>query len=138
MILCFGCGEAGHTTGSCPKVADLVSKKVIKRDPRGQLVMFNGEFIRRTYRDEPLISAAQKQAGNPQGLMITCPTGSKSENEGEDYELIQMINADESEEDYSEDTCEAYPVERTTTRGAKRRKEFEGVFVPERKVKSTA
>ena len=60
MILCFGCGKAGHTTGSCPKVADLMSKKVIKRDPRGQLVMFNGEFIRRIYRDEPLISAAQK------------------------------------------------------------------------------
>ena len=57
---CYGCGNEGHNMATCPKLAELEQKKIIKRDNRGRWCMFDGTPIYRKVPGEPLATAAAR------------------------------------------------------------------------------
>ena len=67
---CWGCGETGHGTYSCPRMYDLEQKQIVKKIGRGRWAMSDGSPIFRSYPDEPLASAVARQQ-SPQANYIT-------------------------------------------------------------------
>ncbi|KAJ7221228.1 hypothetical protein B0H12DRAFT_984065, partial [Mycena haematopus] len=60
---CYGCLGPGHRISDCPKIADLVSRKVVVYDEQTRkLVMANGQWIRRQ-NGESLAQAAERISG---------------------------------------------------------------------------
>ncbi|TFK77960.1 hypothetical protein K466DRAFT_607483 [Polyporus arcularius HHB13444] len=55
---CYGCGEQGHGMNFCPKINELVTKGILKRDNNNKLTFADGSLIQRQ-RDETFVHAAQ-------------------------------------------------------------------------------
>ncbi|KAJ7696643.1 hypothetical protein B0H16DRAFT_1750267 [Mycena metata] len=68
---CFGCQATGHRIFECPAVAELIGKDVVKfHEETRRLCMKNGDPIRRNYLGEPLVKAAERQAGQAPRVMF--------------------------------------------------------------------
>ncbi|KAI0375520.1 hypothetical protein BV20DRAFT_1031983 [Pilatotrama ljubarskyi] len=57
---CFGCGEAGHIMGECPRLQDYVQKGVIMRDHRGRITSKDGMLLRKNLNESWLVPVTAK------------------------------------------------------------------------------
>ncbi|KAI0069680.1 hypothetical protein K474DRAFT_1749475, partial [Panus rudis PR-1116 ss-1] len=84
-MVCYGCGDKGHTMMNCPKLAELVSQGKIKRDDNGKLIMSDGRPIRRG-RSEPIIQAVYKMMPSASTNFISTILPSDSDNSDSDLD----------------------------------------------------
>ena len=145
-MVCFGCGEKGHGTMNCAKVADLIKEGLLARDITGRLTHGNGARIQR-FNGEFIIQAAERGRGQSTRTNLITIDGSSSSQNNQSYHTAKFTSDLDSESDSETDSEEeiymveqtegslwdVYPVERTEkTLHKKRKMEFDGVYPPPR------
>lgn len=146
---CYGCGESGHGVQACPRLLEMERQNIITRDARGRYRMANGDRIFRHTQNEPMTVAINRQQPTQANYvaygMATCDSDFDEDDFNEAYPVrapqgnaILESMSSESEQDYgyesSESEAEVYPIAEPVRQTRLARKEFEGVFVPGRKV----
>ncbi len=72
-MMCFRCGDKGHSISACPRINEFVLKGVIIRDYTGKLVMKDGSRIVRI-NQEPFIQAIERML-QPKSNFVTLAAG---------------------------------------------------------------
>ena len=138
-LSCYGCGEDGHGMSTCPELAKLEQKKIVKRDARGRWCMFDGSPIQRRTPTEPLVKAIARQNPSQTNYISYHQAPVRSDDDDTDFERLYPVILpsnyymsqyyDESDSDY-----DVYAAERTerTIRNARKEK-FDGVWPPDKR-----
>ncbi|TBU21913.1 hypothetical protein BD311DRAFT_782659 [Dichomitus squalens] len=68
---CFGCGEIGHIMNDCPKIQEMLNKRVVLRDYRGRLTHPDGTVLRRGHDENWMQAISPRGEAKPATCGIT-------------------------------------------------------------------